>query len=166
MKRTILLAMFATLVGSLPLLSSAQVQLGVNVTIGAPNYYGQIDVENGMPPPAVLSPAPIVVQPAPMGVYYPPVYLRVPYAYTQNWAMYCGYYNACYMPVFFVQDAWYINVFAPRYRYRYPHGRPGFQPRVYYNPRYVPMQRVEIRREDRHEGSNERRREDHHDERR
>jgi hypothetical protein len=100
--------------------------------MGEPGYYGQIDPA-GNNPPLVYS-TPVVVQPT--QVYYPPVYLRVPPVYYQNWPQYCGYYNACFYPVFFVQEGWYLNWYSPWYHRYYPYGRPGFSVHLYYNPRY------------------------------
>ncbi|PRC92416.1 hypothetical protein [Solimicrobium silvestre] len=161
MKRLLL----ATLLAASPLLSMAQVSVGVNLNIGDPNFYGQVDLENGPPPPVMYS-TPVVVQPAPPGVYYPPVYLRVPTVYYQNWPQYCGMYNACYQPVFFVQENWYMHVYAPMYRSRYPHGRPGFAPRAFYNQHGGPGPRVEERRDEhggqRHEDRHEEHREEDH----
>jgi len=106
-----------------------------NAPVGDPNYYGQVDLVNNTPPPVIYS-TPVVAQPAPPGVVYQPVYLRVPPAYYQNWPQYCGYYNACYYPVYFVQESWYISIYSPWYRRYYPYGRPGFVAHVYYNPHW------------------------------
>ena len=145
MKHVFLLALIATL----PLVGLAQEQVpqqdgpvqapmaapAANVPVGDQGYYGQVDLANNAPPPVIYS-TPVVVQPAPQGAYHPPVYLRVPPGYYQNWPQYCGFYNACYYPVFFVQDVWYLNVYAPWYRRYYPYGRPGFVASVYFNPHY------------------------------
>jgi hypothetical protein len=102
-----------------------------NVPVGDPSYYGQVDLVNNTQP-AVVYTTPVVVQAPPPGAYYPPVYLRVPPMYYQNWPQYCGYYNACYYPVFFVQDSWYLGFYSPWYRRYYPYGRPGFVAHVYW----------------------------------
>ncbi len=125
-------ALFSALLTLLPLTVLAQ-NAPPPPNLGDPGYYGQIDPDGNNPPPVVYS-TPIVVQPAP--VYYPPVYLRVPPMYYQNWPQYCGYYNACFYPVFFVQEGWYINWYGPWYRRYYPYGRPGFSAHFYYNPHY------------------------------
>ncbi len=106
-----------------------------NAPVGDPNYYGQVDLVNNTPPQVVYS-TPAIVQPPPPGIVYQPVYLRVPPVYYQNWPQYCGYYNACYYPVYFVQDSWYIGIYSPWYRRYYPYGRPGFVAHVYYNPHW------------------------------
>jgi hypothetical protein len=147
-------------------------QIDVNVNLGDPGFYGQVDPIDNAPPPQVMYSTPVTVQPAPGGVIYQPVYLRVPPMYYQNWPQYCGYYNACYQPVFFVQENWYLNLYAPLYRYHYPHGRPGFAPHIYYNAHYSAQQpRYEQRgngqqfREERHEEHRDERREEHREER-
>jgi len=50
---------------------------------------------------------------------YAPVYIRAPRDHYRNWGRYCGRYNACSRPVYFVRDEWYSNVYAPRYRQNY-----------------------------------------------
>ena len=47
-----------------------------------------------------------------------PVYLRVPEGHRKHWDKHCREYNACGQQVFFVQDGWYNNTYAPRYRDR------------------------------------------------
>lgn len=127
MKRVLLSALFAVF----PLIGFAQDY--AQIPVGHPGYYGQVDLIDNTPPPVIYS-TPVVVQPVPAGVYYPPVYLRVPPGYYQNWPQYCELYNACFYPVFFVQEGWYVNIYSPWYRRYYPYGRPGFTVRIYYKP--------------------------------
>lgn len=101
-----------------PLVAFANPNVGVSVTVGQPGFYGQIEL-GAMPPPPVIYPSPVVIQPVPVGVMYPPVYLRVPPAHYQNWHRYCGRYNACGRPVYFVNDAWYRNSYVPHYHHNY-----------------------------------------------
>jgi hypothetical protein len=87
--------------------------VGVSVSIGEPGFYGQIDLGHA-PAPALVSPNPVVIvaPPTPME----PIYLRVPTEHRRHWKRYCSRYNACGRPVYFVQDAWYNNIYAPHYR--------------------------------------------------
>lgn len=134
MKRALLVAMLTML----PLIGLAQEEASgwdqmpppPAVPVGDPGYYGQVDVINTAPP--VVYATALIVQVPPPGVIYSPVYLRVPTYYYQNWPQYCGFYNACFYPVFFVQEVWYANVYAPWYRHYYPYGRPGFVAHVRY----------------------------------
>ncbi len=103
-----------------PLLALA-VNVGVTVNLGDPNFYGQIDMANA-PPPPVLYGTPVMIQPVPAGVVIQPIYLRVPEMQSRNWRRYCRAYNACGVPVYFVQENWYSNVYAPQYRSRYMQG--------------------------------------------
>jgi hypothetical protein len=105
--------------------------VGVSVRIGQPGFYGQIDIGN-FPRPEVIYTQPMVIQPLPGGPPPAPVYLRVPPGHAKHWNRHCAEYHACGVPVYFVRDRWYNDVYAPRYRER--HGR--------YDDRY----------EDRHEG--------------
>jgi hypothetical protein len=97
-----------------PLLAVA----GISINIGEPNYYGQIQIGNERP--QLLYAQPVIVQPS--RVQYPPLYLRVPPDQTspRKWRSYCGRYNACGRPVYFVNDNWYRNTYAPQYRHRHP----------------------------------------------
>jgi hypothetical protein len=85
--------------------------VGVSVSIGQPNFYGQIDI-GGYPPPQVIYRQPRV------SYDRPPLYLRVPPGHARNWDKHCGTYNACNQQVYFVKDNWYNNQYAPRYQER------------------------------------------------
>ena len=97
--------------------------VGVSVTMGQPGFYGRIDV-GGVAPPRVLYREPVVISPAPGRVVRAPIYLRVPPGHAKNWRKFCGRYNACGQPVYFVQDSWYNDVYVPYYR----RGHPVVQP--------------------------------------
>ena len=92
---------------------ATDVRLTVNV--GDPGYYGPIDV-GGFPQPRLIYPQPVIVQPAPVSVAREPVYLRVPPGHAKDWRKHCRKYGACGYPVYLVQDRWYNDVYAPRYR--------------------------------------------------
>jgi len=120
MKKTLL----AVLLGAAAFSAYAGVNVNVNVgvpavvvgapvvAIGDPNFYGSIDVGGAPPPPGMFTPAPGVV----FGVGVAPIYLHVPIGHARDWRRYCGTYNACGRPVYFVNDNWYRNTYAPRYR--------------------------------------------------
>jgi hypothetical protein len=93
----------------------AGTNVGVSIGINQPGVYGRIDIGN-YPQPVVVYPQPVVVAPAPVAVYQQPIYLYVPVVYQQNWPRYCGRYNACGQPVYFVQEQWVQE------RYRQEHG--------------------------------------------
>ena len=90
-------------------------QVGVSVGIGEPGFYGQINIGNGYPAPEVINPQPVVIQPAPAYVGAAPIYLRVPEDHQRDWGRWCGRYNACGRPVYFVRDDWYRNSYVPVY---------------------------------------------------
>lgn len=89
--------------------------VGVSVTVGQPGFYGRIDIGN-YPPPVVVYSQPLIIAPAPVMVTQQPVYLRVPPGHAKKWAKHCAKYNACGQPVYFVQENWYRNEYAPVYR--------------------------------------------------
>lgn len=99
---------------------SQAADVGVSVSVGQPGFYGHIDIGD-FPQPEVVYAQPRIIQPVPVGVPVEPLYLRVPPGHYKHWSKYCGRYNACGRPVYFVRDSWYNNVYAPRYRERYEH---------------------------------------------
>lgn len=95
--------------------------VGVSVSVGQPGFYGRIDIGD-FPQPNLVYPEPIVIH-RPVGVVYEPLYLHVPPGHAKRWSYYCGRYDACGRPVYFVQDNWYNDVYVPRYRERHGGGR-------------------------------------------
>ena len=93
--------------------------VGVSISVGEPGFYGRLDIGN-FPRPPLVYPTPIIIQP---GGASDPAYLRVPPGHQKNWRKHCHKYNACGQPVYFVQDSWYQNEYAPRYREK--HGKQG-----------------------------------------
>lgn len=92
----------------------AMAQTAVSINIGQPGFYGHIDL-GGYAPPPVYYPQPVIIE---RQVRYvgQPIYLRVPEGHRKHWNKHCREYNACGQQVFFVQDGWYNNTYAPRYR--------------------------------------------------
>ncbi|MEY4884123.1 MAG: hypothetical protein RIS34_1977 [Pseudomonadota bacterium] len=110
MKKILITAALSLLAGS-----AMAANVGVSVSVGQPGFYGHIEIGN-MPQPQIIYPAPVIIQPVPVGVVVQPVYLRVPPGHEKHWAKHCRKYNACGQPVYFVQQNWYQNVYAPGYR--------------------------------------------------
>ncbi len=96
--------------------SLAAPEVGVSISVGQPGFYGRIDI-GGAAAPAVLYPQPVVIVPPPAVVVdRRPIYLRVPPGQAKDWRRYCGRYNACGQPVYFVREDWYQQRYAPRDR--------------------------------------------------
>lgn len=104
---------------------AAKAEVGVTVSLGQPGFYGQLDIVD-FPRPQVIYVQPRVVDVLPYKIYPAPLYLRVPPGHYNHWDRYCGYYNACARPVYFVQDNWYNQVYVPRYRVHYHHHEDGY----------------------------------------
>lgn len=104
--------------------SALAADVGVSVSIGQPGFYGRIDIgDYPYPQPRVIYNRPVVIH---RHVdMYEPIYLRVPPGHAKKWSRYCGRYNACNRPVYFVQDNWYHNEYAPLYRERHDEGYRG-----------------------------------------
>ena len=110
MKSFLIVATFATVAGA-----AWAADVGVSVSIGQPGFYGRIDLGN-MPQPQLIYASPVIIQQAPVNVVRQPIYLRVPPGHEKKWDKHCRKYNACGQPVYFVQQDWYTNVYAPGYR--------------------------------------------------
>ena len=135
----------------------------VTVRIGQPGFYGRIDVGD-YPAPQLIYAQPVIVERA-RYVQARPIYLRVPPGHARNWSKHCRRYNACNQEVYFVQDSWYNNQYAPRYRQQ--HARPPMhrpQPQHHGRPDHGPG-RGPDRGHDRGPDRDRDRDRDHHDNR-
>ena len=110
----------ATMVLAALSLPSMAADVGVSISVGDPGFYGRIDI-NQAPRPRLIYAEPIVVDR--VRVIQQPVYLHVPPGHAKKWDKHCGRYQACNRPVYFVEDSWYEEVYAPDYRRR--HSSPG-----------------------------------------
>ncbi len=119
--------------------------IGVSINIGEPNFYGRIDIGD-FPHPRLIRPRPVVIEH--VVVEREPLYLRVPPGHAKNWRKHCREYNACGRPVYFVDDRWYRDEYAPRYRER----------RVEHEPR---DDRRDDRRDERHNDDDHGHHDDH-----
>jgi hypothetical protein len=88
--------------------------VGVSVNISEPGFYGRIDIGR-VPGPVLIYPQPLIIEQAPINLMRQPIYLRVPPGHEKKWDKHCRRYNACGQPVYFVQNGWYRDVYAPRY---------------------------------------------------
>lgn len=88
--------------------------VGVSVNISEPGFYGRIDIGR-VPAPVLIYPQPVIIEQRSVHVMRQPIYLRVPPGHEKKWNKHCSRYNACGQPVYFVQDGWYREVYAPRY---------------------------------------------------
>ena len=99
-------------------IGTATAQTSVSIGINQPGIYGRINIGD-VPRPALVLPQPVIIAPPAYHVVERrPIYLYVPPAHQQNWRRYCGRYDACGQPVFFVRDEWV--------RERYEHEHPGW----------------------------------------
>mgnify|MGYP000002197152 CR=1 FL=1 len=145
MKRFFVAAAIAAATLSAP--ASAQ----VSINIGQPGFYGRLDI-GGFPPPPLLFPEPMMIQRVPVG--RPPLYLRVPPGHARHWSKHCHRYRACGERVYFVQDTWYPQEYAPRYQERHREHRHDYRDdRREYRTEY----RREERRHERNDYRDERR---------
>ncbi len=105
----ILLAATFSLAATAPVMA----EVAVSVTVGQPGFYGRIDI-GGYPAPRVVYAQPRVIYRE--AIHREPIYLRVPPGHAKNWRKHCQRYNACQERVYFVQDTWYQQEYAPRYQ--------------------------------------------------
>ncbi|UUX97501.1 hypothetical protein [Aquabacterium sp. J223] len=101
---------------------AAAQQVGVSVGVSQPGFYGQINIGNAPPPPvALIYPQPVLIAQQP--VVAAPMYLHVPPGHAKKWSKHCHKYNACARPVYFVQETYYQQHYAPQHaQYAHPHG--------------------------------------------
>jgi hypothetical protein len=122
MSRTIVVSLGAAalLLGAAGMPSQAA-EVGVSVQISQPGVYGRIDIGR-FPAPQVVVQSPVVIRPPVVVAPAPaqPVYLWVPPGHRNNWAKHCHRYNACGVPVYFVEDRWYNEHVHPKHS---EHGR-------------------------------------------
>lgn len=110
LKKILIAASLLTAAGS-----AIAADVGVSISVGQPGFYGRIDIgDYPYPQPRLIYRQPVLVH-RHVDVYEP-IYMRVPPGHAKRWSQYCGRYNACDYPVYFVQDSWYHNDFAPHYR--------------------------------------------------
>jgi len=93
--------------------------VGVSISVGEPGFYGRIDIGNA-PPPVLIYAEPVWVIHAHTAP--PPIYMRVPPGHAMHWKDHCAAYGACGHRVYFVQDGWYNDVYAPHYRKQHGQG--------------------------------------------
>jgi hypothetical protein len=127
--KKLLLTIFIVLFFTVPSMAD-DVQWGISVGIGDPHFYGRISIGSGYPEPVCVYPYPRAMIYDPYYYGMEPIYLRVPPGHMGAWGTYCRYYNACQRRVYFVQDNWYHNHYAPAYRQR--HGQGGQPPQYRY----------------------------------
>jgi hypothetical protein len=101
----------------------ALAQTNVSISVGQPGFYGHIDIGDA-PRPALVYERPVIIREVPQ-YRAAPIYLRVPPGHRKHWSRFCGRYDACGRPVYFVTDDWYTRTYVPHYRERYrEHYRP------------------------------------------
>ena len=88
--------------------TTAWADVRVGVTISGeivPGVYGRVEIGDTSPPLVYAKPV-IIVQESHREPLTP-IYLHVPPGHAKNWRKYCGRYNACNRPVYFVKSAEY-----------------------------------------------------------
>jgi hypothetical protein len=117
---SIALGLVATALVAAPVFAPVFAQdVGVSASIGHPGFFGRIDIGDA-PRPRILYPKPVVVEVERERIPEP-IYLRVRPGHAKYWREHCREYNACGERVYFVQDAWYTDAYAPYYRERHRH---------------------------------------------
>lgn len=112
-KKTLTMLMATLAIGP----AAATTSVGVSIGINQPGVYGRIDIGN-VQQPALVYMQPMLIAPPAVYMQLSPAYLYVPPMHQQDWRHYCGRYNACGQPVYFVRDDWV--------RERYEQSHPGW----------------------------------------
>lgn len=95
--------------------SGGAIAQSIDIPLGSSSYFGRIDLGNLSRPPVIYQ-EPIFAQRPDNYRTVQPQYLRVPPGHAKKWSKHCSRYNACGQPVYFVQDSWYQNTYAPSLR--------------------------------------------------
>ena len=103
------------LLAALMLSAAAGALAQISIPLGNSGYYGRIDLGNLGAPPVIYQ-EPMLIERARDYRPVAPMYLRVPPGHAKKWSKHCSAYNACNRPVYFVQDSWYNDTYAPHYR--------------------------------------------------
>ena len=93
--------------GAVAMAPALATDVGVSVSISQPGVYGRVDIGRFPQPQVVVAQPVIIVRPVQVVQQPQPVYMWVPPGHRKNWRKHCGRYNACGVPVYFVQDGWY-----------------------------------------------------------
>lgn len=97
--------------------------VGVSVSVSQPGVYGRVDIGRFPQPQVVVAQPVIIEQPRVVHVRPEPVYLHVPPGHRKNWRKHCRHYDACGVPVYFVQERWYQERVVHHERWEREHGR-------------------------------------------
>jgi hypothetical protein len=74
--------------------------------------YGRLDVE-AFATPQVINAEPVLAESASRGASTRAVYVHVPPGDEKHWRAHCRTYSACDVPVHFVTESWFLNVYLP-----------------------------------------------------
>jgi hypothetical protein len=96
----------AALAALLPI-SARATDVGVSIQVSQPGVYGRVDIGRFPQPQVVVAQPVIVAQPRVVVAQPQPVYMWVPPGHQKKWKKHCARYNACGVPVYFVDDRWY-----------------------------------------------------------
>jgi hypothetical protein len=103
----------AALAACLPFSQAAQAtEVGVSVQISQPGVYGRIDIGR-YPQPVLVQAQPVIIVHEVVRQPVQPVYMWVPPGHRKDWRKHCDRYQACGVPVYFVQDGWYDEHVKP-----------------------------------------------------
>jgi len=103
----------AALAACLPFSQAARAtEVGVSVQISQPGVHGRIDIGH-YPQPVLVQAQPVIIVREVVRQPVQPVYMWVPPGHRKDWRKHCGQYQACGVPVYFVQDTWYDQHVKP-----------------------------------------------------
>lgn len=82
--------------------------------MGQPGFFGRIELGNFPGQPPLMISHAVMGNP---GVFTgSPIFMNVPPEHARNWSRFCQLYGACDWMVYFVDNAWYEQVYVPGWR--------------------------------------------------
>jgi hypothetical protein len=74
--------------------------------------YGRLDLD-GLTTPQVINAKPVLVDSSSRRASTQAIYVHIPPGDEKHWRARCRIYDACDVPVHFVTESWFVNVYLP-----------------------------------------------------
>ena len=79
---------------------------------GDQGIYGRLDLVK-FPKPELINDQPVLIDKSSKRASTKTVFVHVPPGYERHWQFHCKTYDSCNVPVQFVTESWFVNVYLP-----------------------------------------------------